>query len=267
MSSTGFLSEVRDRWRRVGIFSLATHSNLQPGPYTQTPSLISEIGRWRREKGIAIIAEYKRASPTGIIDLSLDMRDYYYQLRDYVAGFSVIVEGEWFSGSPEYITMLRRLGWRGPVLAKGFIFYKEQIDLYKGAGASSALLIAGALDPVELKDLYIYTESQGLEPLVEVSSPGELDAVVKILSPRIVGVNSRNLETLEINYENMLDTIQYARREYPDLIIVAESGMKDLEDILRARGSGADACLIGTGLVKRRDRAVMLSELYSALAS
>ncbi|HWQ17252.1 MAG TPA: indole-3-glycerol-phosphate synthase [Sulfolobales archaeon] len=259
----GFLSDVRDRWRRIGIFSLV--ANNYERVETHTTSLSSEITRWRKERGIAIIAEYKRASPTGIIDLDLDIRDYYYQLHSYVAGFSVIVEREWFSGSPEYISILRHLGWRGPVLAKGFVFYKDQINIYRNAGASSVLLIAEALDPVELRDLYIYSESLGLEPLVEVGSIGALDSLMRVLSPRIVGVNSRDLETLEVSLSNMLGIIKHAKREYPDLLIVAESGMKDLDDIWRARESGADACLIGTGLVRRSDRVEMLSKLYSTL--
>ncbi|MEM2202816.1 MAG: indole-3-glycerol-phosphate synthase [Sulfolobales archaeon] len=259
----GFLSDVRDRWRRIGIFSLAANDDEPIKAYTA--SLSSEVARWRRERGIAIIAEYKRASPTGIIDLGIDIRDYYYQLQSYVAGFSVIVEREWFSGSPEYIGMLRRLGWSGPILAKGFVFYKDQIDIYKNAGASSALLIAEALDPVELRDLYTYSESLGLEPLVEVGSIDTLDTVMRTLSPRIVGVNSRDLETLEVSVNNMLGIIKYAKKEYPDLLIVAESGMKDLDDIWMARESGADACLIGTGLVRRSDRAEMLSKLYLTL--
>ncbi len=258
----GFLSEMRDRWRRIGIFSLAVNGIYEANGYAETPRLSEEIERLKKEVEIAVVAEYKRASPTGIINLGLDIRDYYYQLHRYVAGFSVIVEREWFSGSPGYIVILRRLGWRGPILAKGFVFYKEQIDLYRGFGASSVLLIADALDSFELRELYLYSESLGIEPLVEISDAGSLERVMKTLSPRIIGINARNLETLEISINNMLSTIQYIRKEYPDLLIVAESGVKDLEDLLKAREAGADAYLIGTILMKREDRGAMLSHIY-----
>lgn len=258
----GFLSDMRDRWRRIGVFTIDSSR----GEITCSgESLLESILRWRRGAGIAIIAEYKRASPSGIIDMGLDIRDYYYQLADLVAGFSVVVEREWFMGSERYIEILRMLGWRGPIIAKGFVFYREQVSRYRGAGASAILLIADILDRDELLDLYKYSEKKGLEPLVEIGGNVDPDRIIGIVSPKIIGVNSRNLETLEIERERMLETIKYIKKEYPDIVVVAESGMRSFNDIARAIEAGADACLIGTELMRNPRRASMLSELYRVL--
>jgi len=261
----GFLGYVRDRWRRVEIFSTEIYSHI----CSDTPdspgqaSLVNSIKRWRERAGAAVIAEYKRASPTGYVNPSQDLREYYYQLGSLVAGFSVIVEREFFMGSPGYIVELRRLGYRGPILAKGFIFYRTQVDLYRRCGASSVLIIADALDPHEVEDLYNYAVKTGLEPLVEVGSYEVLEMVADIVPLKMVGINSRNLSTLGVDYAGMLETIRRARREYPDLVIIAESGVNSVEDIMRAIDAGADACLVGTSLMRNPGRVSMLLDLYS----
>lgn len=259
----GFLSDMRDRWRRIGVFTI---DSSWEGTAYSGGSLLESILRWKRGAGAAIIAEYKRASPSGIIDMGLNIRDYYYQLGDLVAGFSVVVEREWFMGSERYIEILRMLGWRGPIIAKGFIFYREQVSRYREAGASAILLIADILDRYELLDLYKYSEEKGLEPLVEIGGKIDPDRVIGIVSPKIIGVNARNLETLEIERERMLKTIRSIKREYPDIVVIAESGMRSLDDIAMAINAGADACLIGTELMKNPRRASILSELYRMLA-
>ncbi|MFZ8822543.1 MAG: indole-3-glycerol-phosphate synthase [Desulfurococcales archaeon] len=262
-----FLSTIRDVWRSKAI--LAVDSEVGCIEATAYPAsfgdLASSITRWRRERGVAIIAEYKRASPLGIINMWQDLRDYFYQLGDLVAGFSVIVEREWFMGSPKYICMLRGLGYRGPILAKGFIFYEKQIDLYRSCGATSILLISEALEIEKLSALYQYSEKIGLEPVVEINSFEELEKIMRKISVKILGINSRNLRTLEISREQMLDIVKKARREYPDLIIIAESGMKSTKDIVEAIEAGADACLIGTSLMKNPNRSSILKELYTML--
>jgi len=258
----GFLSDMRDRWRRIEVF---TKDSSREGTACSGESLLESILRWRRGAGAAIIAEYKRASPSGIIDMELDIRDYYYQLADLVAGFSVVVEREWFMGSERYIEILRMLGWRGPIIAKGFVFYREQVCRYREAGASAILLIADILDRDELLDLYKYSEEKDLDPLVEIGGNIDPGRIIGIVSPKIIGVNSRNLETLEIQPERMLKTIRSIKREYPDIVVVAESGMRSLDDIARAIEAGADACLIGTELMRNPRRASMLSELYGVL--
>jgi len=263
----GFLGYVRDRWRRVEVFSTVLYGRGCGGGIDRysRASLVDSIKRWRGEAGVAVIAEYKRASPTGYINPWQDLREYYYQLNSLVAGFSVVVEREFFMGSPEYLEELRRLGYRGPILAKGFTFYRAQVDLYRCCGASAVLIIADVLDLHEIGDLYSYAVETGLEPLVEVGSFGVLEKVMEILPLKIVGINSRDLSTLRVDHAGMLDTIRRARKEYPDVVIVAESGINRVDDVIRAVEAGADACLVGTSLMRNPRRASMLSELYAAM--
>lgn len=264
----GFLDIIRDIWRSKAILAIDNEDQCRGAiPYLGAfEGFESSITRWRRDRGVAIIAEYKRASPLEIINMWQDLREYFYQLEDLVAGFSIIVEREWFMGSPRYIYILRGLGYRGPILAKGFIFYEKQIDLYRSCGATSILLIAEALELEELSTLYQYSMEKGLEPVVEINSFEELEKIMKKISIKILGINSRNLRTLEISREHMLDIVRRARKEYPDLIIIAESGMKSTKDIVETVGAGADACLIGTSLMKNPNRSSVLKELYTVLS-
>jgi indole-3-glycerol phosphate synthase len=266
----GFLGEMRDVWRRKEILEMDRDDICVEKPLyslDRVESLRSSIIRWKREMGVAIIAEYKRSSPTGLINTQLDIRDYFFQLKDLVAGFSVIVEREWFMGSPRYIEILRLLGYRGPVLAKGFVFYEKQIDLYRSCGASSILLIVEALELEELETLYRYSEKINIEPVVEINKFEELEKVMKTLPLSIVGVNSRDLASLNLNRQAMLSTVRKVRKEYPDLIIIAESGMSSVKDVTEAIEAGADACLIGTSLMRNANRESFLRDLYTSIKS
>jgi len=266
----GFLGDMRDMWRSKAILDIdRDYICIEKRLYSHSEfeSLRSSITRWKREAGVAIIAEYKKASPTGIINTQQDLREYLYQLEDLVAGFSVIVEREWFMGSPRYVETLRVLGYRGPILAKGFVFYEKQIDLYRSCGASSILLIAEALELKELETLYRYSEKVDVEPIVEINRFEELEKAMKTLSLNIVGVNSRDLASLNISRQAMLTTVKTVRREYPDLVIIAESGMNSVSDVVEAIEAGADACLIGTSLMRNVNRESFLRDLYASIRS
>jgi indole-3-glycerol phosphate synthase len=159
------------------------------------------------------------------------------------------------------------LGYRGPILAKGFVFYEKQIDLYRSCGASSILLIAEALELEELETLYRYSEKVDVEPIVEINRFEELEKAMKTLSLNIVGVNSRDLASLNISRQAMLTTVKTVRREYPDLVIIAESGMNSVSDVVEAIEAGADACLIGTSLMRNVNRESFLRDLYASIRS
>lgn len=258
---------MRDLWRRREILELSARlDGLEAmSPRGSFQKLSESVKAWRSRTGAGIVAEYKRASPRGIVDLETGLGDYYNQLKDLVAGFSVIVEKEFFMGSPERIVELRRLGWRGPVLAKGFVFYREQLNLYSALGANSVLLIAAALDDCELKDLYQYSEALGLEPVVEISRWDDVQRLFKIISPKIVGVNARDLETLEVDLGRMVRVVEALRKEYPSTLVIAESGATSIEDVIVAIEAGADAYLIGTELMRNPLRRSFIEKIYSSL--
>ena len=249
-----FLKENKNKIKKALIKELSSNSIKMNYNNTHWENLTDSIKKWKLKTGIAIIAEYKRASPTEIINLKIDLKNYYQELSDIVAGFSIIVNKDWFMGDPTHIAILREIGWKGPILAKGFIFYKEQVENYAKLGATNILLIPKALGYQELINLYEYSTKKFIEPLIEVNNFKEAVKFIEILSPKIIGVNARDLETLTIDKERMFMTISMIRKEYPDLFIIAESGLKDPEDAIKAMKSGADAYLIGTELMKNSDR-------------
>ncbi|WGK69783.1 indole-3-glycerol phosphate synthase TrpC [Candidatus Haliotispira prima] len=217
-----------------------------------------------------IIAEIKRASPSmGQIDMGVD---HVQQAVDYQAGgagmISVLTDERYFSGS---FTFLEEIGRKVdcPLLCKDFIIDEWQIDAAQIAGADAILLIVTCLVPAEteesqrLQELYDYALSKGLLPLVELYSPHERYAAYG-LKPSLLGVNSRNLQSMKIDLKQGAGTLALLRRELSmpqarairarqglqDLpLFVGESGIQEPEDALVWAEGGADCLLIGTSLM------------------
>ncbi len=138
----------------------------------KAPSMIKAIEKRNSEGYLALIAEYKRASPSGVIRLDLDPWTYFNTVGKYATGFSVLVEPIYFLGSPEFIKVALTYG--KPVLYKDFVISREQIKEARRLGVSSVLLIKRLLGDA-LWDLVDYAISLGLEPLIEVDN--EVDAL------------------------------------------------------------------------------------------
>jgi indole-3-glycerol phosphate synthase len=167
----------------------------------------------------------------------------------------VLTDGPHFGGS---VADLRAAAGRVrvPLLRKDFILAEEQIVEARAAGAAAVLLIVRALAPARLRSLLAAAHAAGLEALIEVHDRRELDVALGS-GGRIVGVNSRNLDTFEID----IGAAWALLRAVPaDCIAVAESGMATLADVERAADAGADAVLIGTALSRAADPAVLLRE-------
>src|SRR6185437_11715488 len=136
-----------------------------------------------------------------------------------------------------------------PLLRKDFHVDELQLLEARAAGASAALLIARALPPDTLHRLVASALSMEVEPLVEVRSAVELERAVAAVA-RVIGVNNRDLETLEIEPE-VGDTI--VRLVPAECIAIAESGVKGLADVERAASAGADAVLVGSSISASAD--------------
>lgn len=194
---------------------------------------------------VAVIAEIKRRSPSaGIIAGDVDPASH---AAAYAAGgaraISVLTEGPHFGGSLEDLELVRRVV-PLPVLRKDFILDPVQLYEARVAGASAVLLIVRALDSAQLVELAAEARELGLGRLVEVHAPEELERALA-LEPESVGVNSRDLETLEVNVSRLRDIV----RQVPqNTVAVAESGLRDRSDVERIAEWGADAVLIGTAL-------------------
>jgi indole-3-glycerol phosphate synthase len=194
---------------------------------------------------VAVIAEVKRRSPSkGEINAALSAAD---QARAYEAGgaaaISVLTEPAHFAGS---LRDLREASGAVaiPVLRKDFLVDELQLMEARAAGASAVLLIARALSPATLARLYGFARELGLESLVEVRSRSELDRALEI-GAGVIGVNERDLETLEMDpavRERLIPGIPRS------VAVVAESGIRSVEDVERVAELGADAVLVGSSL-------------------
>ena len=143
----------------------------------------------------------------------------------------------------------------------------DELELWeaKAFGADMVLLIVKILDEVKLRDFIETSLGLGLTPLVEVFNEWELERVLKYYD-RLVGVNNRNLETLEVDL-SVSERIIPLMKEAGVKCAVAESGISSAEDIKRLARVGADAFLIGTSLMKAEDPYRKLRELMENFES
>jgi indole-3-glycerol phosphate synthase len=209
-----------------------------------------------------VIAECKRRSPSrGVL-----RRDYdpaviatAYE-RAGAAAISVLTEPTFFDGSLDHLAAVRRAV-NVPVLRKDFIVTEYQILEAKAAGADAVLLIVGALAQDDLVRLSAAARASGLDALVEVHDASELDRATSA-NAQIIGVNSRNLRTLEVT----LDVTHTLAPKIPRGIVkVAESGLRTREDIAALTADGYNAFLVGERLMTAPDPGAALSALVAPI--
>lgn len=218
---------------------------------------------------LALMAEIKRASPSkGIISLSTCSPA---QARKYAkAGastISVLTEPEWFKGSIDDLRAVRQslegMPNRPAVLRKEFIFDEYQILEARLAGADTVLLIVKMLDEALLKRLYVYSQSLGMEPLVEVNTVEEMQIAVN-LGSKVIGVNNRNL----VNFEVDMDTTSRLMNMVPkETIVCALSGITGPADVEPYANNGVGAVLVGEALMRASDTVQFISELLGGSIS
>lgn len=211
-----------------------------------------------RTSNIGLIAEVKRASPSKgdlapISDPAALAKA--YQENGAVV-VSVLTEKRRFGGSLEDLVAVRK-AISIPILRKDFMVDEYQFHEARAYGADLVLLIVAALSKVELQDFLALTHELGMKALVEVHTECELEQALDV-SAEIIGVNSRDLKTLEVDprvFGELLPKI-------PDRIIkVAESGISSRSDVMQARQFGADAVLVGEALVRGGDPGTALRTL------
>ncbi len=205
--------------------------------------------------GFHIIAEVKRASPSkGLIAQEFDPVSI---AQEYEAGgasaISCLTDEEFFMGHLEYLAAIRQAV-DLPLLRKDFIIDEIQLEEARAFGADVVLLIVAALEPPRLRDLITAAKELGLEALVEVHDEIELDTALSA-GAEIIGVNNRNLKTFEVD----LGVSIRLRRLVPENIpLVAESGIRSIEDLRRLKEAGISAALIGESLMRTADRKAQL---------
>jgi indole-3-glycerol phosphate synthase len=212
---------------------------------------------------VNIIAECKRRSPSrGVLRAEYDpvaiARGY---AAAGAAAISVLTEPTFFDGAIEHLCEVRQAV-TTPVLRKDFIVSEYQLLEARAAGADAVLLIVAALTPAELKLLATRAAGLGLDALVEVHSAEELDVAVDC-GAQIVGVNNRNLRTLDVDV-HASDTL--IGRMPRHVVAVSESGLKSAADIERLRASGYHAFLIGERFMTAADPGRALADVLASTA-
>ncbi len=246
-------TDLAERERRVPLEAVKERAARQPDAKDALAAL--------RGPGVAVIAEVKRSSPSkGALAAIADPAAL---ARDYEAGgasvVSVLTERRRFGGSVEDLEAVR-LAVDIPVLRKDFVVSPYQVWEARAHGADLVLLIVAALEHNALVALVERTESLGMVPLVEVHDEQETRRALDA-GARVLGVNARNLKTLEV------DRAVFARLAplVPDGVVkVAESGVRGPHDLLAYAAAGADAVLVGEGLVTTKDPRQAVAELVTA---
>jgi indole-3-glycerol phosphate synthase len=210
--------------------------------------------------GVRVIAECKRRSPSkGVLRADYDpvaiAQGY---ARAGAAGISVLTEPSFFDGAMAHLEAVRRAV-DTPVLRKDFVVTEYQIAEARALGADAVLLIVAALDGPSLRALIGAARTRGLMPLVEAHTGDEIAAALDAGADTI-GVNSRNLKTLDV------DTNAFAHlvAGIPDEVVaVAESGIRGGDDVRRLRDQGYDAFLVGERFMREPDPGAALAELIA----
>ena len=199
---------------------------------------------------MSVIAEVKRSSPSkGALSTISDpaaLAESYESAGASV--ISVLTEERRFKGTLADLTAVRsRVSI--PILRKDFMVDEYQFFEARANGADMVLLIVAALAKSQLRDFFDLAKELGMASLIEVHTADELERAMEI-SPRIIGVNSRNLKTLDVDSAAFSDLIP---RIPAGVIRVAESGISKRSDVEFAQRHGADAILVGEALVTSDD--------------
>ncbi len=200
--------------------------------------------------GFALIAEIKRASPSGgLIRTEFDPGAL---ARAYQAGgaacLSVLTDNPYFMGDPQHLRTARAAV-SLPVLRKDFILDPWQVYESRSMGADCILLVMAALTDDDALELENTARLLDLDVLVEVHDREELDRALG-LQTRLIGVNNRNLKTMKTSLQT---TVELAPHVPPDHLLVSESGIMTHEDVRMLADIGVQAYLVGESLLREKD--------------
>lgn len=209
-------------------------------------------------QNISLIAEVKRASPSkGWLcpNLAASSLARIYS-QSGAAAISVLTEPDYFWGSFTDLEAAR-VEVKLPLLCKDFIVDRYQIYKARAHGADAVVLIAAILTRYELGILLETAHSLGMTALIEVHNRDELAKALK-LSPRIIGINNRNLADFSVDLKTTLNLRPLIP---PEVVVVSESGIHTRDDVLSMQKAGVDAILVGEALVTSPKPAAKINEL------
>jgi indole-3-glycerol phosphate synthase len=209
----------------------------------------------------AVIAEVKKASPSrGVIRTDFDPVAI---ARSYASGgaacLSVLTDERFFQGHDDYLVRARAEA-RLPTLRKDFVVDPYQVYEASILGADCILLIVAALPGPELGALYRLAIDLNLDVLIEVHDARELERAAA-LSPRLIGINNRDLKTFETRLSTTYDLLP---RLPNDVVVVTESGIHDAAQVAAMRAAGVNAFLVGEAFMREVDPGAALRRLFFA---
>ena len=204
-----------------------------------------------RKEGISLICEVKRASPSkGMISEDFDhvkiAKEYASAGADCI---SVLTEPTRFLGDLQFLEDISKVT-SVPLLRKDFIVDEYMIYEAKLAGASAVLLICSILDDDRIRNYLKICDDLGLSALVETHDGTEIERAINC-GAHIIGINNRNLHDFTVDINNGMSL----RLSIPEgVITVAESGIRDHDDIVKLQKAGFDAALIGETIMRSEDK-------------
>lgn len=225
---------------------------------TSAPPVRGFVNALRGAAGIGLIAEVKKASPSaGLIRADFDPVAIAKIYAAHGANcLSVLTDEKYFQGHLDYLTAVRNAVGI-PVMRKEFIIDPYQVVEARVAGADCILLIAECLDDCRMRELYFQASDLGMDVLIEIHDPENLDRVLK-LDPPIIGINNRNLRLMKTDLAHTLDLVD---RIPAGTLLVSESGIKTNADVCRLQNGGAKAILVGESLMRSPDIGRAVDEL------
>ena len=198
-------------------------------------------------KDQAIIAEIKKASPSaGIISEDFNPVKKAKEYEDFGASaLSILTEEDFFQGSNQFLIEVKAIT-KLPIIRKDFMIDEYQFYEAKLIGADCILLIASVLSDEEITQFVNLAETLELDYIIEVHDEEELRRV-EHFEQAMIGVNNRNLKTFEVDLNNSINLKQLFKG---DNLFIAESGIKNQDDIDRLKEHDIHAFLIGESLMK-----------------
>jgi len=210
---------------------------------------------------MGLIAEVKRASPSaGLIREDFNPVEIATSYTDNGAAcISVLTDEHFFQGQLKFLTDIRQQV-DIPVLRKDFIIDPYQIYEARAAGADAVLLIGECLSDDQLKSLFELVQELGMQALIEVYEPANVERVLQ-LNPGFMGVNNRDLKTFVTDLNH---TISLRETIPTDVLLVGESGIHTRADVERLQSAGVEAILVGESLMRSDDIGAAVRQLLGS---
>ncbi|WP_129704593.1 indole-3-glycerol phosphate synthase TrpC [Priestia megaterium] len=221
-------------------------------------SFLDALSNPNRE--LALIAEVKKASPSkGLIKENFQPVEIAKAYEEGKAdALSVLTDQHYFQGHRTFLSDIKQHV-SIPVLRKDFIIDSIQVEESARIGADAILLIGEALEPLKLQELYLQATEKELDCLVEVHSLETLEKLLAVFTPKIIGINNRNLHTFETSVQQ---TKEIAKHVPKDQLLVSESGIYLYDDVSYVKEAGAKAILVGESLMRKDNQTKAIEKLF-----